>query len=266
MAQDDYFRTVWLPLPSTGRLSRQQRLGLVLLRDWTLLADETGRQLPPQEWADRVAAAVDAAVDEADGFIDDPHERGQLALRLIGASAGDSDGDVLARAFQVNEFGVLGLTISIDEVDQTPSWLDPAHGFGPTVDEAAIAAHAEPAVLGTDAVPRYLRLARDGRTGESSWQLLIALAAEDRPDDVKWAETSSRADALLERARNPPLVDDEEHPARQSAQIWLQYLVPVPHSRHLLTLTFCGYGDAGMDNPLAEAGRRVAALTFGKGH
>jgi hypothetical protein len=204
-------------------------------------------------------------VNEADGFIDDPDQRVQLTLRLIAASAADGEGEVLTRAFQVNEFGALGLTVSIDELEDTPSWLDTAHGFGPSVDEVAAAAHAEPAVLGTAAVPRLLRLARDGRTGESSWQLLVALAAEDRPDDVKWAETKARADALLERARNPPLVDDDEQPAPQSAEIWLQYLVPVPHARSMLRLTFCGYGDAGMDHPLAEAARRVAALSFGKG-
>lgn len=260
---DDYFRTVAIPLPSTGGLHRSRQLQLELIVDWTMLADEHGQVLPPQEWADVVQTAMGPAMIEAEGFIEDEDERAQLVLRMVAASAATSEGDVLARAFQVNEFAVIGLTITIAEPAQVPGWLDP-RSFGPTLDEIAAATQAEPAVLNSVALPRYLRLARDLRSGEASWALLTAIAAEDRPVEVKRAETNARADELLDRARNPPLVE-EEWPEPVSEEIWLRYDVPVPHSQSIVTLTFCGYGDAGFGNPLGEASRRMAALAFAKG-
>ena len=90
----------------------------------------------------------------------------------------------------------------------------------------------------------------------------MALADEDRPDDVKRAESLARADALLELDRNPPPVEDDDPPEPQSAEVWLRYLLPVPHSSSLVTLQLCGYGDAGFRIPLAETSRVVAAATL----
>jgi hypothetical protein len=269
MADDDFFRTVWLPLSSSHPLHRHRSLAVTFTPGWTVLSDEAGSPLPPQRWAAVVEQAMETAVEAAEGWIEDGDERTQLVLRQLAASAAAGDGEVLMRAFQVTEFAVIGLTVGVAEADETPRWIDADHGRGPTMDEAATAERAEPAVLGSPALPRYLRLARDARTDGVSPDLLVALAAEDRPAAVKLAELHAAADASLERLRNPPLVsldeegDDSVEPG--DAELWLRYTAPLPDSRLLLTLTFCGYGDAGMDNPLAEAGRRVAALSFGKG-
>ena len=260
---DDYFRTVPVPLPHRGGLHRSRRLLLELIPDWTMLQDPTGRVLPPQEWPGIVELAMGPAMIEAEGWIEDEDERARLVLRMLAASSATADGDVLARAFQVNEFAVIGLTITIDEPAEQPSWVDP-RSPGPTLDEIATTHSAEPAVLSSPTLPRYLRLARDLRSGDVSWALLTAIAAEDRPREVKSAETDARAARLLEQARNPALVE-EDPPEKVSAEVWLRYEVPVPHSPLLVTLTFCGYGDAGFDNPLGEANRRVAVLEFGKG-
>ena len=83
---DDYFRTVSLPLPSTGRFARSHSLGLRLLPDWTVLADSAGQPLPPQQWAAPVEAAVDEAMVIAEGWIEDAGEREQLVLRMLAAA------------------------------------------------------------------------------------------------------------------------------------------------------------------------------------
>jgi hypothetical protein len=266
MVDDDFFRTVWLPLSASGPLARKRSLGLTFTPGWTVLSDDAGSPLPPQRWAAVVEAAMETAVEVAEGWIEDGDERTQLVLRQLAASAAADDGDVLLRAFQVTEFAAIGLTVSVAEADTTPRWIDADRGRGPTMDEAASAEQAEPAVLGSPVLPRYLRLARDARTQGVSPELLVALAAEDRPASVKLAELHAAADASLERLRNPPLVspdDEDDEPA--DAEVWLRYTAPLPDSRLLLTLTFCGYGDAGMSIPLAEASRVVASLALADG-
>ncbi len=251
---DDFFRPLRLSLPSAGRFDRSRQFEVTLIPDWTALADADGQPLPPQEWPGQVATAMVTALELAEGFIEDGDARSQLVLRLLAASAADVDGTMLARAFQVNEYCVLGLTVTL---------LDPP-ATEASMDEQAEAAHAEATMLSSAAAPRYLRLARDGRTGDVSSDLLIALAGEDRPAEVKRAESMARADALLERSRNPPL-DEAEPEIPDSAEIWLRFVMPVTQSDARLALTFCGYGDSGMRMPLSEANRVAASLQPGRG-
>lgn len=213
----DDVRTVSLPLPPSGRFVRSRSLELRLSPDWTLLADGAGQPLPPQQWAPRIEHAG---------------QRKQLVLRMLATSSADSDGHVLARACQVTELTVLGLTVTVGEPAETPGWLEP-RAFGPSVDEIAKSFTAEPAILGSRALPRYLRLARDLRSGDVSWALLRALAGDD---------------------------DVPSEP--QSAEIWLRYLLPVPHSSSLVTLQLCGHGDAGLRHPLAAASWLAAAASM----
>jgi hypothetical protein len=247
MPPADRLRTVTAPLPDGLGPDplRPRAITLGLTREWHPLQQPDGASpLPPQLWRAAVTAVLGTDDDEAT-------ERAELVARKVRESGAHGAGDVVLRAFAVDDLSAIGLTVSVLRRRDRPSWADP-DGAGPSIDDEARRASAEATMLSASGLPPFLRLARDDRTGDVSPRLLIALAGHDAARD----EGFDAGEAVGEDAT--PVSDDED----TTSDVWLRYLVPMEHCDAVLSLTFTGHAEYGMEWVMLLAHSVVEELRF----